>query len=279
MRMINTNNPVFIVGAPKTGSTSLHIELSNSEKFNYTALKDTQLLAREDFSIEHYAKYFQNNDKPIMEVDQNLAISKTAFININKYFNNPTIIYVIRDSKDRFISAYRWLKKVGLVKNIEESIEKYYPWMINQGLYKENIEKNIIPYCKSGIIIIKFEDLVNNDGVTFSKLLDILKISSDQDNIRSMLMHNKSTEPRSKYLIKILKKMYQYTKYLLPLSINRMLKTSSFVDKILFNDRTDKSTLNELDLYEEYAEHFSKTDKFINNLDFYEGICDMRLNK
>ena len=273
MKNINTNNPVFIIGAPKTGSTSLHIELSNSQKYNYTSLKDTKFLGREDFTIERYTKFFNQNNKPIMEVDQNLAINHIAFINIEKNFNNPTLIYIVRDSKDRFFSAFKWLRKVGLVKNIDEAIEKYSSWMINQGQYKENIQKNIIPYCKSNIIVVKFEELIKNDGITFSALMNMLNISSNQDLVRPMIIHNKSSEPRSRLLIKILKSSYKYIKYLLPNNISNMLKTSGFVEKALYTDTKIVLGSNDHEAYKKFAKYFSETDKFIEDLEFNNGVC------
>ena len=209
MKNINTNNPVFIIGAPKTGSTSLHIELSNSQKYNYTSLKDTKFLGREDFTIERYTKFFNQNNKPIMEVDQNLAINHIAFINIEKNFNNPTLIYIVRDSKDRFFSA----------------------------------------------------------------LMNMLNISSNQDLVRPMIIHNKSSEPRSRLLIKILKSSYKYIKYLLPNNISNMLKTSGFVEKALYTDTKIVLGSNDHEAYKKFAKYFSETDKFIEDLEFNNGVC------
>ena len=273
--MINIKDPVFVIGAPKTGSTSLHIEFSNSNKFNYAGMKDTHLLSSKDFSLKEYSKYFKDNNYPIMEVDQNAAIYKRTFINIEKYFENSTLIYVVRNPRDRFFSAYKWLLKVGLVDNLEDAILNEEEFMIKQGLYKENIEKNILLNCKSRIIIVKFEDLVKEDGITFNKLKEMLNIKTSSNEKKPMLLHNKSTKPRSKLLVQMLKWFYRHTKYITPNSLNQFIKSSPIINKMLFNDR--ETTLPEEDLkrYHEYKAYFHETEKFINNLDFKNGIFEI----
>ena len=271
--MINTKDPVFVVGAPKTGSTSLHIEFSSSREFNYPTMKDTHLLSKEDFSIEKYSEYFQKNDLRVLEIDQNLAIYKRSFINIEKNFDNAIIIYIVRDPKERFLSAYKWLLKMGIAKNIEDAVKKEPSFMIDQGLYKENIENKILPYCQSRIIIVRFEDLIKKDGITFSRLKEMINMKKVEN--KPLLSHNESTKPRSTLLIKVLKKLYLHFKYLLPNGVNHFLKTSPIISNLLFNNKKTKLALSEIEKYKEYQELFIETEEYINNLNFTDGIFEI----
>ena len=108
---INLHEPIFVVGAPKTGSTALHVAFSNSKLFNYPNLKDTKQLGLDNFSLDQYEKYYMNNKRRVFEADQNLAIYPKAFKNITKNFTSPNIVYVLREPEERFFSAFSWLKK------------------------------------------------------------------------------------------------------------------------------------------------------------------------
>lgn len=238
-------------------------------------MKDTHLLQKKDFSLKNYSEYFQNNKKPIIEVDQNMAIHEQAFININKYFTNPTIIYIVRNSKMRFYSAYKWLLKMGLVSNMEDALKNYRKFMIDHGLYKENIKNNILPHCNSKLVIIKFEDLIKEDGITFANLKKILQIPINNEDLKPMVSHNKSTKPRFKTVTKFLKYLYKDAKYFLPSKINVFIKTSPLVQKILFSD--DKKQLSKVDMetFNNYKHYFKESDQFIESINFNNGICEM----
>lgn len=242
-------------------------------------MKDTHLLQKKFFSLKNYTQYFKKNNKPIIEVDQNMAIHEQAFININRHFTNPTIIYIVRNSKMRFYSAYKWLLKMGLVSNIEDALKNYRKFMIDHGLYKENIENNILPHCNSKIVIVKFEDLIKDDGTTFACLKNIIGIPTINEHPKPMVTHNKSTKPRFKNITKFLKYLYKDAKYFLPSKVNLFIKTSPIIQKILFDEDRNHLSKVDMEIFNNYKHYFEETDQFIENINFNNGIYEIYPSK
>ncbi len=272
--MINIEKPVFFVGAPKCGSTSFHLLLENLEEFNLPLQKDTHYLWEEDFNLKEYASFFdkKNLNKRIAEVDQNLAIYPIAIENIVKYFINPYIIYVVRDPKRRFISAYKWLKKMALVETLDEGLEFYNRWLINQSDYKYNIEKIIKPIARgrSTIIIVEFEKLIK-DQETLKTILSLIEV--DISNYRNLKLPkvNVSSSPRNKYLVKAAKLIYSTMKYT---SIGKIpkLKNSRLINKILFSNKDISLTEEELKAIESFESMFKEQQEYIKSLKFEKGV-------
>ena len=269
--MIIRENPVFIVGAPKCGSTSMHLALGATGIFDYPKIKDTHYLLAPDFKMEKYSKFFQCNGKRVFEIDQNLAISPEAFSNISSHFTEFTIVYIVRDQKDRFFSAYKWLLKMGQkISSIEEAVDREYNWMISHGLYRRNIEKNILPNLppKSKLLIVKFEDLIAADGITYRLLMSFLGVLTDDTAI--LPRHNQSLTARSPLFVRSLKAFLETFRPLVPKFFVGFVKRSKKKKKILF----EKSDALDIDKsgFIRYADIFNESDEFINSLIFQCGI-------
>lgn len=276
MKTVNTQKPIFVVGAPKAGSTSIHYALAETYLFDYPSVKDTHYLLNENFDLNSYSKYFECNGKPIFEVDQNLAISNQAFVNIRSFFSEGVIIYVIRNQKDRFLSAYKWLLKMGgNYKSIGHAIDEEYNWMIAHGLYKKNIESHILPNLSSGFefYVVKFEDLLDENGVTYRSLMKLLNIDVDPD--AKLPTYNKSLVARSHTIMVILKKILSKCRFIFPDHFIGFVKKSKLVEMLLFT-KSKKFNFDE-NIFCEYAEQFSDTESYINKLNFKKGI--VRLDK
>lgn len=276
MKTVNTSNPIFVVGAPKTGSTSIHYALAETNLFDYPSVKDTHYLLSKNFDITRYSKYFKCNGKPIFEVDQNLAISNDAFVNISSTFSEGIIIYVIRNQKDRFLSAYKWLLKMGRqYKSIGDAVEEEYNWLIAHGFYKKNIESHILPNLSSGFkfYVVKFEDLLNENGITYRALMEILNI--DVDPNAKLPTYNKALAARSAKLVVILKKILSKLRFIIPDRIIGFVKQSKLVEMLLFTE-SKKINLDE-NIFCEYAEQFLDSENYIDKLNFNDGI--VRLDK
>ena len=278
MKTINTKNPIFVVGAPKTGSTSIHYALAETNLFDYPSVKDTHYLSNKNFDLTSYSKFFSCNGKPIFEVDQNLAISNEAFVNIRSFFTEGIIIYIVRNQKDRFFSAYKWLLKMGgNYKSIGHAIEEKYNWMIAHGLYKENIESHILPNLSPGFkfYVVKFEDLLDENGITYRSLMKILNIDVDPD--AKLPTYNKALAARSPTIMVILKKILNKFRFILPDYFIGFVKKSKLVEMLLF---TKSKQINvDQNIFCEYAEKFSNSENYIDNLNFKKGIVRLDQNE
>jgi len=266
------DNPVFIVGAPKTGSTSIHEFLLKSNLFVLPKQKDTHYLSTSNFQLNEYYKYFINSEKRIAEVDQNLAIHPQAFKNIFTIFKNPIVIYLIRNPEDRFISSYMWLKKMGMVNSIEESLEKYEKWMLHQGDYKNNIMNNIVPNMSNSdtLLLCNFEDLIKKDLICLKELSNYLSIN--EKNINELPKTNISVNAKNRYLIRIARYIYGKIKYIDKKGVFSSLKTNVLINKLLFHNKKISLTPKEKDEIKKYKNLFDEQQKFLNTINFNNGI-------
>ena len=278
MKTVKTKKPIFVVGAPKTGSTSIHFALAETNLFDYPSVKDTHYLSKKNFDLASYSKYFNCNGKPIFEVDQNLAISNEAFVNIRSFFSEGVIIYVVRNQKDRFLSAYKWLLKMGGdYKSIGHAIEEEYNWMIAHGLYKENIESHILPNLSPEFkfYVVKFEDLLNENGITYRSLMKLLNIDVAPD--AKLPTYNKSLAARNPIIMVTLKKILITCRFILPDHFIGFFKKSKLVEMLLFT-KSKKINVDE-NIFCEYAEKFFDSEKYIDNLNFNKGIIRLDQNE
>ena len=131
---INLHEPIFVVGAPKTGSTALHVAFSNSKLFNYPNLKDTKQLGLDNFSLDQYEKYYMNNKRRVFEADQNLAIYPKAFKEYYKEFHLAQHCIRVTRTRREVLLSFLVAQENGICSSIEEAIESHWNWMVEHGL-------------------------------------------------------------------------------------------------------------------------------------------------
>ena len=248
-RSFNTDSPIFIIGAPKCASTALHITFSKSGLVNYAPIKDTKYLSNRDFNLSVYREFFFDNNLRLFEADQNLAISSQAFQNIKQNFTNPTLIYVLRSPKDRFLSALAWLKKNGLAANAKQAFEQHNNWLIAHGKYEENIMANIHPNLDSGdrLILVSFEKLTRDGGTTLHSLFEAVNLIPPEDI--ALIQHNRSVKPRNKALVASLRGGFSKSRLFIPKPIQEFIKNSKIVEKALYTNTPVEIETSDLEFY------------------------------
>jgi len=264
--------PVFVIGAPKCGSTSLHVALSKTGLFDYPKIKDTHYLKNPKFNISEYSKFFECNGKRIFEVDQNLAIHPEAFSNIFSNFTGASIVYIIREQEDRFFSAYKFLIKMGLrFKTFDDAVKNEYNWMISHGLYSRNI-RNFFSNEFVGdnrLIIVKFECLVASDGITYRALMKLLNVDVGSTDV--LPKRNESLSARSPALVRGLSLLLNVLNPYLPASVIGVAKTSKLIQKLLFY-RSNKIVVDR-SVFGLYAALFRDSGTLVDRLNFRNGIA------
>ena len=217
--MLKTPN-LFIVGAPKCGTTSLHyylnqhpdIFLCKPKEPNYynTDLIRTNRIKREDY----FALFDNDNAKYIGEATPLYLMSKDAPINIKKDSPNAKIIIAIRKPSDLLFSAY-YQNKYNLIEeasSFEEAIngeEKRKKTLvktktgepIDRLIYSRfvnfttQISRYIETFGKENVHVIIFDDLKRNTEVEVRKVLDFLGIDNKAEidfSVQNVSKTNKS---------------------------------------------------------------------------------------
>ena len=180
--MLHFKPNLFIPGAAKSGTTTLHNLLNQHPAICMSKVKEPGYWKNERFkkfkNIEkqNYLDLFDNPNCKIYGESSTVYMYYDSYIkNIkNNYKDYPKFIFVLRNPIDRFVSHYWWMKGLGLekdefIKTIKLDVDKklkpysYYPkYYFQFGLYSKWLRQFYNSFGSSNIKIIIFEDLINN---------------------------------------------------------------------------------------------------------------------
>jgi len=184
---------LFIPGAAKSGTTTLHELLNLHPEISMSSLKEPVFWNNKKFEkYEHvdwlnYQKLFNGNAKIFGESTTSYMYYNSFIENIKQNYNkSPKFIFILRNPIDRYISHFWWMKGLGLEKNnIKDVINRgshndfteydYYPKHYFQfGLYSKWIQRFIDNFGIENIKVITFEKLISNRLDTINSCFDFL---------------------------------------------------------------------------------------------------------
>ena len=184
---------LFIPGAAKSGTTTLHELLNLHPDISMSSLKEPVFWNNKKFQkYEHvdwlnYQKLFTENAKIFGESTTSYMYYNSFIENIKQnYDKSPKFIFILRNPIDRYISHFWWMKGLGLEKNnIKDVINKgsqadfieydYYPKHYFQfGLYSKWIQRFIDNFGIENIKVITLEKLISNRLDTTNSCFDFL---------------------------------------------------------------------------------------------------------
>ena len=180
--MLHFKPNLFIPGAAKSGTTSLHNLLNQHPEICMSTVKEPGYWKNErfkhfkDIEKENYSNLFIKSKHKIFGESTTAYMYYDTFINnINSNYKvSPKFIFILRNPIDRFNSHFWWIKGLGLEKsNFQEALSKdqnnqfkaynYYPkYYFQFGLYAKWLKRFYNCFDRSNIKIIIFEDLINN---------------------------------------------------------------------------------------------------------------------
>ena len=184
---------LFIPGAAKSGTTTLHELLNLHPEISMSKVKEPVFWNNKNFEkyIEqdwlNYKKLFVEKSKICGESTTSYMYYNSFIENINKnYKKSPKFIFILRNPIDRYNSHFWWMKGLGLEKNkiknvlnIESGINfeeyDYYPKNYFQfGLYSKWIQRFIDNFGLENIKVITLEKLISNRLDTINSCFDFL---------------------------------------------------------------------------------------------------------
>ena len=192
--MLHFKPNLFIPGAAKSGTTTLHNLLNQHPEICMSSVKEPGYWKNEKFKDfkniekENYLNLFMKSKHKIF------GESTTAYMYYDTFINNinsnykvpPKFIFILRNPIDRFNSHFWWIKGLGLEKsNFQEALSKdqnnqfkaynYYPkYYFQFGLYAKWLKRFYNCFDRSNIKIIIFEDLINNQLKTANSCFEFL---------------------------------------------------------------------------------------------------------
>lgn len=218
----------MIIGAQKAGTTSLKNYLGEHPQIITHPHTECSLFASDEEFKEGYEKgfhrYFGNEknyaDKKI--VGKNVTISFREFALKRLAEHNPScsIVFILRNPTKRAYSAYQmavrggWMKepfdyaKEAIKKNEQKEYDKFYRFMIDLGIYANQIETLLKYFPKEQIDFILYEEFKKNPIEVCSQIFNRLNIDS-KFKPQTNKIHNLGGAQRSKYFGKVLKTLSQ----------------------------------------------------------------------
>ena len=284
---------LFIPGAAKSGTTTLHELLNLHPDISMSKLKEPVFWNNKKFEKYeqvdwiNYKKLFNGNAKIFGESTTSYMYYNSFIENIKQNYNkSPKFIFILRNPIDRYISHFWWMKGLGLEKNnIKDVINKgsqadfieydYYPKHYFQfGLYSKWIQRFIDNFGIENIKVITLEKLISNRLETTNSCFDFLglkKLESIPEKTS-----NKTTRIKYSCIYHFIKKSsigkMSYTKigkiFLSKKSIDRI---KNKLKRIIINWKTEEF---EYDPLQSKYRNYLKDSGYNNDVERLKNIFD-----
>jgi hypothetical protein len=241
---------VFLVGAPKCGTTTLVRYLDEQPKICFSSPKEANYFSGEEIKRQglYYAEPVVNNLEDycalFKEADDILygdgSVSYLYYPNVAKkiYAYNPSakIIAIVRNPIDRAFSHYLMDKRLGYVRKAFDEIfrnpseyKNHYQQYFSLGLYAEQLARYIEVFGRDNVKVYSSHELRDSPENVLKDVCVFLGLSDDV-YMPTTRAHNEYKAPNN-WLIAKLYKMYSMRalmRRLLPPRLQSLLKNLLF---------------------------------------------------
>jgi len=205
----------IIIGANKAGTTSVANYLNISKEIKISKIKEpmffTSIYTEKNsidkssatlanpykvLSLKEYSKLFESSDSNIRLYGEAstsyLANPKTAAPLIRSIISDVKLIAILREPIDRALSAYKMTFGNGMEKrSFDQIIEDFYKMnknlkirdrqgvkhYIENGFYYQLLEVYYKYFPEKNILLLKYDELVNNPKLFMKKIFDFLCVT------------------------------------------------------------------------------------------------------
>ena len=287
--MIKPN--LFIVGAPKCGTTFLYHYLKKHPDIYFPEFKEphffgSDLIRRNgayNLSLDEYYNLFKTDKKIIGEASTFYIFSKNAAKEIYDFNPKAKIIIMLRDFVDLVYSLHSQFVFSGdeVVEDFNKALDLEndrlnginipdQTTVINKLFYTknilslpENINSFINYFEKENIKFIFLDDIQNNPEKVYSETLSFLNIDSNI-NISDFKVLNKNKNYKSKFIRNFIKKYSIGLGKLRAKFLNKPLGIVKVIESL--NKKEEDRTPMSNDLKDHLINKFSKTNVIIKNI-------------
>ena len=277
---------LFIVGAPRAGTTSLH-EYLNQIPDIYMSIKKEPSYFALDNCYTRYVHTIPKNDSEYLKLfipgksKKYIGESSTIYLSnkhtperIHSKSPNAKIIILLRDPIERAFSHYFHhfemdFKSIKPTFDEQVNLELTRGTDLNEfdirlefGLYFNDVKRYITQFGEKNVKIIIFENFVKNVKETLFELCNFLDVIP-KENLKIEKIYNPSLAPRGQFSRKILhsKTISIITKYLIPRSSKIFLRK-----KLIINNKQNQkmSIETRFVLKKYYQEDVKQLEEFLN---------------
>lgn len=247
------NKPnLFIVGAPKAGTTFLYEFLSKQQKVFLPKIKELNHFTYDELSkesyyndfkvkdLKSYLKYFKkvNGEKYIIDSSVSYFASPRAASRIKAFNSEAKIIIILRDPIQRAYSHYLMDLRMSFARKpmenyLSDASSFHYKQYIHNSNYILNCSKFLEVFGEENVLILSLSHL-SQSIEKLAKYLD-LKVDFSTEEINKKV--NEKQESKNKAGDFILKNrgFTERAKLLIPNFLKNKIK------KIIYKDATDES--------------------------------------
>jgi len=265
---------LYIIGAGKSGTTSLHNHLSAHPDIFMSLIKEPGFFEYMDMDPRSalYGDDEVLNPSYLSEIvtdrDRYQALfsghkdekwcgeSSTAYLNGDRALPNIKahvtesplrFIVILRDPVERLISRWRHIQQVtreGLAQMPLESVFEKAVWLerkdlVDQGRYFSHLKRFYALFDKEQLLVLYFEDLQSDITGVLSQVAEFLGISPFPERDTG-IRYNVSGQVRNQWLDKIIganSPLIRTTRRLFP-RLHNFLKQSSMIKRIVYGSRS-----------------------------------------
>jgi hypothetical protein len=238
------NKPnLFIIGAPKAGTTFLFEKLKNSSDFFFPKLKELNYFSCNDLneksyyndykinSLEKYLSFYKNVDTVKYLIDGSVSYftSENALKELKSFNPESKIIIILRNPIQRAFSHYQMDKRMGYAnKNfndyLQDSKDRHYHEYVENSLYFKNIEIARKYFSDENIIILKLEEISSElEKLSTFLQLDLNAISNDE--LKEKVNENKAPKNFLGRIMQKNRKLVSILKIFIPKNISDKIKS------------------------------------------------------
>ena len=234
---------VFIVGAPKAGTSFLWDKLRKHQEvfFSINPEKELNYFADKELQKESYYKYYRIKDETkylqcfsAAKLERSIVDGSVSYFaypavpqRIYNFNPNAKIVIILRDPIKRAFSHYQMDKRMGyatqpLVEYLKRPLAypAHYHQYINNSLYARNIKNFLKVFGEKQVLILWLKEIGTGD---FESLYNFLEIKKDILFIDSIEAINKNKVPRN-FISRILQHNRRFTTRLKKVIPKRVVK-------------------------------------------------------
>lgn len=187
--MVDERGPnLFIIGAPKCGTTSLHFYLDQHPEISMSSFKEPNVFSdpRWHPRLESHDGLF-DGDCPIRG-ESSTSYSRhpaegDAAAAIHRQVPHAKLIYLVGDPVERLVSDYAQARAVGAERRpIDEALEDYEDpanWYVCASRYSMQIENYLKHFDPGALLVIEQSELRDQRQATLRRVFEFLGVDPD----------------------------------------------------------------------------------------------------
>lgn len=221
---MTNQNIFFVVGASKSGTSSLNQYLKQHPDINMVKYKDVACYFCKDYGMPITFEEYKEMLLPKVGVYKASGDSCHAYLTdehsaswIHTEFPNAKIIIILRNPADRAFSLYNWLIAHGyeFAETFEEALSmendrflrniRKQPMLLHtykdnylyfrSGLYSKQVKRYLGVFPRENILFLKFEDLKNDTAGIVRSVYEFIGVEPEQ--LSAFQVINQRVEPYS----------------------------------------------------------------------------------